>query len=74
MVLLRCNFFQDFILHLIKDTDSIEGQAAQIFFKVKTLLNNAFKRSGPKTKINHYDKEEVVSWLFSLPFHHVVIN
>ena len=31
MVLLRCNFFRASFLHLIKDTDSMSGHAAQIF-------------------------------------------
>ena len=42
MVVLRCNFFRASFLHVIKDTESMKGQAAQIF-EVKTLLNNAFK-------------------------------
>ena len=44
MMLLKCNFFRaSILLHLIKDTDSMQGHAAQIFFKVETLLINAFK-------------------------------
>ena len=36
-------YFRASILHLTKDTDSMYGHAAQIFFfKVKTLLNDAF--------------------------------
>ena len=35
--------FSGFILNLIKDTDSLQSHAAQIFFKVETLSNNAFK-------------------------------
>ena len=31
MVLLRCNFFCASFFHLIKDTDSMQGHAAQIF-------------------------------------------
>ena len=34
-------FFRASFLHLIKDTESMQGHATQIF-KVKTLLNNAF--------------------------------
>ena len=40
-MLLKCTFFRALYLHLIKDTDSMEGHAAQIFFLVETLLNNA---------------------------------
>ena len=31
MMLLKCNFFQGSFLHLIKDTGSMQGHAAQIF-------------------------------------------
>ena len=31
LVLLRCNFFKASFLHLIKDTDSMQGHVAQIF-------------------------------------------
>ena len=31
MVLLRCNFFRASFVHIIKDTDSMKGHAAQIF-------------------------------------------
>ena len=41
--LLKCKF-QGSILHLITDTDSLQGHAIQnFFFKVETLFNNAFK-------------------------------
>ena len=45
MVFFKCIFFfRVSFVHLIKDNDSMQGHAAQIFFfKVKTLLNNAFK-------------------------------
>ena len=33
----------NFLLGLIKDTDSMYGHAAQIFFLMETWLNNAFK-------------------------------
>ena len=33
-------FFRALVLHLTKDTDSMYGHAAQIFFKVKTLLTH----------------------------------
>ena len=39
MMLLKCKFFRALYLHLIKDTDGTD--AAQIFFKVETFLNNA---------------------------------
>ena len=35
--------FSALFLHPITDTDSMQGHAAQIFFKVEILLNNAFK-------------------------------
>ena len=43
IMLLKCNFFQGFILHPITGTGSMQGHAAQIVFKVETLLNNALK-------------------------------
>ena len=42
MMLLKCKFFRASFVHLIKGTDCMSGHAAQIFFKVETLLNNAF--------------------------------
>ena len=44
MMLLRCNFFSISFVHLIIDTDSMTCTAMQLrFFKVKTLLTNAFE-------------------------------
>ena len=40
MMLLKYNFFKASFAHLIKDTDSMQ---LRFFFKVKALLNNAFK-------------------------------
>ena len=42
MMLLKYKLFRASFLHLTKDSD-IMGHAAQMFLKVKTLLNNAFK-------------------------------
>ena len=36
-------FFRASFLHPITDTDSMQGHAAQINFKVEILLNNIFK-------------------------------
>ena len=42
ILLLKCNFFRAPFLHLITDTDSMQGHAAQIFFFLrKHLFKNA---------------------------------
>ena len=41
IMILKYIFFRASCLHLMKDTDSMWGRAAQIF-KVEKLLNNAF--------------------------------
>ena len=43
MMLLKYNFFRASFLHLTKDTDRLVCRpCSSDFFKVKTLLNNAF--------------------------------
>ena len=45
MILLKCKFFRASLLHFIKDTYSMytDMQLNLCFFKVETLLNDAFK-------------------------------
>ena len=46
MMLLKYNFFSGLHFYILtKDTDSMLGPCSSDFFKVKTLLNNAFNGS-----------------------------
>ena len=58
MLLLRCNSFRASFLYLIKDTDSMyRDMQLRYFFRVKTLLNNAFnvKRARGQNIYNFYE-------------------
>ena len=75
IMLLKCNFFQGFIFTPITDIDSMQGHAAQIIFKVETLLNNAFNQE----VISSYDSPDwsllrVCVYLCMYMYHYVVMK